>query len=89
MKTFKKFTIKYLFILFIFLLSSIFKSAAQADQIPIPISKDTYVEENFPTVSPWNNKNIYIGRDLYYNKGKTRAYFKFKLDQLKALEIKR
>jgi murein DD-endopeptidase MepM/ murein hydrolase activator NlpD len=62
-------------------------NSCYAASIKVPISQDTYVEQNFPTISPWNNKNIYIGNDYYYSKGKTRAFFKFEKTDLITNEI--
>ncbi len=60
---------------------------SRSETINIPISEDTYTEEYFPYVSPWNNKNFYIGLDRYYNKGKTYTYIKFPNDTLNNSEI--
>lgn len=51
-----------------------FTSNVAAETLNVGITADTYVEQKFPSVSPWNNKNIYIGYDTYYDKGVTRAF---------------
>jgi|GEM_PF-2396809 len=56
--------------------------AYQEKSINIPIKEDTYVEENYPTVAPWNNRNLYLGKDSLYNKGITRIFFKPDLKKL-------
>lgn len=65
------------FVLFLFLGFCFVKRVhAAQNTIALPFVEDTYVEQNFPTISPWNNRNIYIGTDFLYNKGKTRGIFK-------------
>lgn len=66
---------------------SLFKYPAYAANQQIALSVDTYAEEGFPTVAPWNNKNFYIGYDTYYNKKQTRAYLDFSIRDLEIREI--
>lgn len=42
----------------------------------LTLTEDTYLEEKFPDVSPWNNRNLYLGTDSWYGKGKTRILLK-------------
>lgn len=58
---------------FIYFSSNIRVYAATEYYVDLPIQEDTYIEENYPTVAPWNNRNWYIGTDTYYTKGKTRT----------------
>lgn len=60
---------------------------AYAANQQIALSVDTYAEEGFPAVAPWNNKNFYIGYDTYYNKKQTRAYLNFTIRDLEIREI--
>jgi murein DD-endopeptidase MepM/ murein hydrolase activator NlpD len=57
--------------------------AATEYYIDVPVEEDTYIEENFPSVSPWNNRNWYIGTDTYYSKGKTRTLVHVNFAQLR------
>lgn len=50
--------------------------AAETKQIIIPLTEDTYIEENFPSISPWNNRNLFLGTDSIYGKGRTRLLLK-------------
>jgi murein DD-endopeptidase MepM/ murein hydrolase activator NlpD len=50
--------------------------SAATKQIIIPLSEDTYIEENFPSISPWNNRNLFLGTDSVYGKGRTRILLK-------------
>lgn len=52
---------------------------AHAAEIIIPITQDTYAEQNYPYTSPWNNKNFYVGNDHYYNKGYAISYLNAEL----------
>ncbi len=63
----------WLFLLFFSFLKGAPVYAATEYYFDIPVEEDTYVEENFPTVSPWDNRNWYIGTDSFYGKGKTRT----------------
>lgn len=57
--------------------------AQSTKTINISLSEDTYVEQGYPTTSPWNNRNFYVGWDDPYNKKRTRSFVKFKLNELK------
>lgn len=63
-------------------LCSIQKVSALTEYIDIPLSEDTYIEEKFPTISPWNNRNLYLGTDTWYTKGKTRVLININFQQL-------
>ena len=53
-----------------------------AKDIELVITDDTYVQENFPDVPVWNTRNLFVGNDFIYNKGRTRIYFSFDEDQI-------
>ncbi|MBN2100738.1 DNRLRE domain-containing protein [Candidatus Dojkabacteria bacterium] len=81
----KKITLYLCLSVTIFLIFSKQDSIAKIQHVDI--RSDTYVEEMYPTVSPWNNKNLYIGKDTWYGKGKTRAYVRADLTGLENLGI--
>jgi len=58
-----------------------------AEEISIPLKEDTYVESNYQTIAPWNNRNIYLGKDTLYNKGMTRVFFLPDYMKLKELKV--
>ena len=55
--------------------------------IELPIEEDTYIEEKFPTVSPWNNRNLFLGTDHWYSKGKNRILLKPNVTSLQNQDI--
>ncbi len=61
--------------------------AVWAASARVNISADTYVEQGYPGVSPWNNKNVYVGYDVYYGKMRTRAFFAAPVEELLEDEI--
>ena len=56
--------------------------------IDIPLAEDTYIEEKFPDVSPWNNRNLFIGTDTWYSKGKNRILLKPDLAILSRYDVR-
>ena len=73
-KFFKTISILFLFCSITFLSHQTIIKAYSEENIFIPIDIDTYVEEGFPTVSPWNNRNLYLGNDIFYNKQRAEIY---------------
>lgn len=55
--------------------------------VMLPIEEDTYVEEKFPTISPWNNRNLFLGTDNWYAKGKNRILIKPAFSTLQNMDI--
>ncbi|MBN1617763.1 DNRLRE domain-containing protein [Candidatus Dojkabacteria bacterium] len=66
----------FLTVIITILFYCIFPQGINAEDVIIPISQDTYVEEGFPTISPWNNRNFYVGYDTYYTKKLTNSFIK-------------
>ncbi len=62
--------------------------AIKTETVKIGMKEDTYAESGYPGVSPWNNRNIYLGYDTLYGKMKTRPYLKYSLDNLINASIK-
>lgn len=58
-----------------------------ADTVELEITEDTYVEEKYPSIVTWNNRNLYIGTDSLYGKGKTRTLVKAAVSRLRELDI--
>lgn len=58
-----------------------------ADTVELEITEDTYVEEKYPSIVTWNNRNLYIGTDTLYGKGKTRTLVKATVGRLRELDI--
>lgn len=58
-----------------------------ASSIELEITEDTYIEEKYPTVVTWNNRNLYLGTDILYGKGKTRILIKPSLQLLREQDI--
>lgn len=64
-------------IVFAIVLFHLAAGKVHAESLVVNITQDTYAEEYYPTTSPWNNKNFYAGKDVYYGKGRTRPFVKF------------
>ncbi|MCC7304307.1 hypothetical protein IT418_02755 [bacterium] len=62
-------------LLLIFLFSTI-SSVSAAETINVSVYEDTYIEEKFPTLSPWSNRVLFLGTDSWYGKGKNRILMK-------------
>ncbi len=62
--------------------------AIKTETVKIGMKEDTYAESGYPGISPWNNRNIYLGYDTLYGKMKTRPYLKYNLNNLINSEIK-
>ncbi len=58
-----------------------------ADTVELEITEDTYVEEKYPSIVTWDNRNLYIGTDSLYGKGKTRTLVKAAVSRLRELDI--
>lgn len=56
-------------------------------ELKIPLEEDTYVEENYPDIAPWNNRNLYLGNDSWYGKGQTRLFFRIPYSKIKQNDI--
>lgn len=66
----------------VFVLSFISVGVRAADSIKIGITDDTYAEEGYPTVAPWNNRNLFLGWDDQYWKQRNRIYLHIPLESL-------
>ena len=53
-----------------------------ANSLEVFGNQDTYIEEKFPTTIPWEERNLYLGTDSLYAKGKTRILIKPDFAQL-------
>lgn len=58
-----------------------------SETINIPVFEDTYIEEKFPTVSPWSTRILFVGTDSLYGKGKTRILVKPELSVLDEADV--
>lgn len=73
----------------IYLLSSPTQLLAQGhnETIKIGINQDTYAESEYAGAKPWDNRNFYVGFDMFYNKRRTRPYLKYSLTPVLEKEI--
>jgi murein DD-endopeptidase MepM/ murein hydrolase activator NlpD len=75
-----------LFILCIFLFYSTSNIYAE-EVITIPIEKDSFVQEKFPQISPYNRQNLSIGYEGNYPWKRTRIFLHYNLEELENVEI--
>lgn len=61
---------------------------AQEATIELPITEDTYTESYYPLSSPWDNRNLYLGYEVFYEKGETIIFLKYDRSLLQTNGIK-
>jgi len=80
-----------LFIVLLYLAQTLIPIVKAKDKlyyIDIPITEDTYIEKGFPTTSPWNNRNLFLGRDTWYDKNESRILIKTNLARIDTEKIR-
>lgn len=78
---------RLLYIFFVFLPLLHITSVHATSLIEIPVEADTYIEEKYPTTVTWNSRNLFLGTDVWYAKGKTRVLVKPDFSQLKLQDV--
>ncbi len=76
-----------LLLIWLYLVSHFSFDRVEAATIEIPIEEDTYIEEKYPSIAPWNNRNLFLGTDIWYAKGKTRILIKPQFSLLASQDI--
>ncbi|WKZ29990.1 MAG: peptidoglycan DD-metalloendopeptidase family protein [Candidatus Dojkabacteria bacterium] len=60
---------------------------AESQTISYPLEAITYIESGFPTTPTWNTRNLFLGYDIIYSKGRNKILFKGQFQQLKELGL--